>query len=391
MYKILTLNNIAPVGLQQFDGAKYQIGNPLENPDAILVRSFDMHPFDFPPNVVVIGRAGAGTNNIPISKMTQLGIPVLNTPGANANAVKELVITGMLLASRNICAAWDYVRNLDWGNQHIEEIIEKDKKQFSGTELPGKTLGIIGLGHIGVKVANSAIDLGMRVIGFDPAITVKNAWQLSAGVQQADKLAELLQHSDFISLHVPLNDFTHHLINAENLKLVKPGAVLLNFSREGIIENQSLLAAIHQKIIRNYVCDFPNALFKNIPQVISLPHLGASTQEAEENCAMMVVQQVQNYLEEGQISNSVNFPEVKMPLGGGYRLAVINNNVPNMVAQISGVLSKSNINIIDMINKSRGDIAYTLIDINSPVTDGLIKSINAIEGVIRSRALASLR
>lgn len=385
MYQILTLNNIATAGIQEFSSKNYQIGSDLSKPDAILVRSFDMHQYQTPQSVLVIGRAGAGTNNIPIDQMTKLGIPVLNTPGANANAVKELVITGMLLASRHIFPAWDYVRQFDMNQKDYEHKIEKDKKQFSGFELPGKTLGLIGLGNIGVKVANAAIGLGMHVIGYDPTITVKNAWELSSAVQQADHLDEVLSKSDFISLHIPLNEHTRHFINNKRLELTKQGVTLLNFARDGIIDNDALLEAIKSGHVRSYVCDFPNPLFKDFPQIICLPHLGASTQEAEENCAVMVAHQVKEYLEQGHIRNSVNFPEVKMPYSDGYRLAIVNANVPNMVAQISTFLSKANINIIDMINKSRGEVAYTLIDVNLKITDDLLKNISSIPGVIRAR------
>jgi D-3-phosphoglycerate dehydrogenase len=387
MYKILTLNHIAKSGLETFDPKKYQIGPEITNPDAIIVRSFDLHNYTIPESAQVIGRAGAGVNNIPIASLTQRGIPVFNTPGANANAVKELVITAILLACRNICPAWDYVKQLQGDAKSMHEQVEKQKKQFSGFELPGKTLGIIGLGHIGVSVANTALDLGMKVIGYDPAITVKNAWQLSASVQQAEHLQEVFAHADFITLHVPFTKNTENFIQAKQLQQMKKGAVLLNFSRDGIVHHKDLLQAIESGQLRNYVCDFPDPLFNNHPHIICLPHLGASTQEAEENCAVMVAQQIQHYLEDGRIKNAVNFPEVHMPRTAGSRLAIVNENVPKMVAQISTVLSDANINILDLINKSQGEVAYNLIDTNTPMSEMLIKEIAQIPGVLKVREI----
>lgn len=388
-YKIQTLNSISSSGLALFDPKQYTIGDNITEPDALLVRSCDMHSLEIPSSVQVIGRAGAGTNNIPIDQCTALGIPVLNTPGANANAVKELVITGMLLACRSILPAWQYVQQLSGNNEAFNQSVEKHKKQFSGTELPGKVLGVIGLGKIGVKVANTAVDLGMKVMGYDPAITVKNAWQLSARVQQAAQLAELLKSSDFITVHVPLNDQTHHLLNAENLSLIKSSAILLNFARDEIIDNDALLSSIQQKKIRGYVSDFPNPIFQQHPQVIMLPHLGASTLEAEENCALMIARQVQDFLERGIIQNSVNFPEVDFPTREAYRLTVVNHNIPNMVTQISSALSSVNINIADMVNQSREKIAYTVIDVGSAIPESVIQKIRAIPGVVRVRSLSS--
>lgn len=390
MFRVKTLNNISKQGLAQFAKERYQISDDVAEPDAILVRSFDMHNLTLPKSVQVVGRAGAGTNNIPISHFTQQGIPVLNTPGANANAVKELVLASMLLASRNICHAWEYVRQLEIDDaEALNHHVEQHKKQFVGAELPGKTLGIIGLGNVGVQVANAACHLGMKVVGYDAGITVKNAWQLAPNVEHAEHIDQVLTNSDFISLHVPYNDKTHHLINTAKFALFKKGAILLNFAREGIVDNQALQAALTEQRVHYYICDFPDPLLKNNPRVVSLPHLGASTYEAEENCAVMIAHQLQAYLEEGHIVNSVNFPEVKMPRikGDSFRLAVINANVPNMLAQISTVLSTASVNIIDMINKSRGDVAYTLVDINTPVTDTLLSQIGAIDGVIRVRRI----
>jgi len=390
MYKVKTLNNISHVGLSRFHINHYDVTPDIKNPDAILVRSFNMNDMEIPKSVQAIGRAGVGTNNIPINKLTALGIPVLNTPGANANAVKELVITGMLLASRNICTAWDYARHIEGDDDALDHQVEKQKKQFSGFELPNKTLGVIGLGKIGVKVANAALQLGMNVIGYDPAITVRSAWELSSNVQQAEVMKDAVKNSDFITLHVPLNEKTRDFINADTLKMMKTNVVLLNFARAPIVNTDALVEALKINHVRNYVCDFPCNRFKNNPQVISLPHLGASTKEAEENCAIMVVEQIQDYLENGIIRNSVNFPTVTLPRGDGYRIAIANLNVPNMVAQISTILSQANINIIDMINKSRNEIAYTIMDINADISNETLNQIHSIEGVVRARRLQQL-
>lgn len=389
MFRILTLNNISPKGLQRFDQDRYEIGDNVSEPDAIICRSFDLHDYPIPKSVQIIGRAGAGVNNIPVPQLTEQGIPVLNTPGANANAVKELVITALLLASRNICDAWDFSRRLEGDEDAMNQLVEKNKKQFSGFELPGKILSVIGLGAIGVQVANAAVALGMTVIGYDPAITVRNAWELSSEVKNADTLEEALMIGDFVTLHVPLLPATTDLINLKRLHLMRKNAVLLNFAREGIVNNADLLQALSKGRIHKYICDFPHPHFLGHPKIVCLPHLGASTAEAEENCAMMIADQIQSFLEEGHIINSVNFPAVKMPRTGGYRLAIVNANIPKMLAQISTVLSEKNLNIADMINKSRDQIAYTLIDSDEPIDDGLIQQLKEIKGVIRVRALAS--
>lgn len=388
MFKIQTLNTIAAVGLNQFPHEYYEVASDIQHPDAILVRSQNMHDMTFPSSIKVVGRAGAGVNNIPISKLTTMGIPVLNTPGANANAVRELVIAGMLLACRNICQAWHYVHTLDAKPDEIEKRIETDKKQFAGFELLGKTLGIVGLGSVGVKVANAAIQLGMRVIGYDPTITVMRAWELSSDVQQAHSIDDVLVESDFVSFHVPLNAETKHMINLSRLHLMKKGIVILNFAREGIIENAALIDAIKEKRVATYVTDFPSPELKDLPQVICLPHLGASTKEAEDNCAVMIVKQVRDFLENGTILYSVNFPSIEMPFANdSIRLGIVNQNIPNMVAQISGKLAKAGLNIISLLNKSRDDIAYTLIDLNGSVSDSLINEISSIEGVIQVRLI----
>jgi D-3-phosphoglycerate dehydrogenase len=360
----------------------------MEDPDAILVRSQDMHKIKIPDSVKAVGRAGAGVNNIPIADLTNKGVPVLNTPGANSNAVRELVIAGMLLASRNIYQAWDYVRNLSGPDEEINKRVEKDKKQFVGFELLGKTLGIIGLGNVGVKVANAAINLGMKVIGFDPTISVNRAWELSANVEQAHNLIDIFLKSDFVTIHVPLSKETKNLIDAEKLNCTTKGLVLLNFSREGIVNTVDLEQALNDKKILSYVTDFPSEHLIKHPNVVSLPHLGASTHEAEENSANMIVRQIRDLLENGNINNSVNFPNLEMPFNNAkVRLAVVNANVPNMVAQISSCLASVDINIISLINKSRDAIAYTLVDINSDVPNSVEKQISDIKGVIHVRKI----
>jgi len=388
MFKIQTLNPIATVGLNQFPRELYEIASEMQNPDAILVRSQNMHEITLPASVKIIGRAGAGVNNIPIATLTKLGIPVLNTPGANANAVRELVIAGMLLASRNICQAWSYVSHLTSSDTALEKQIEQDKKQFAGFELLGKTIGIIGLGSVGVKVANAAISLGMRVIGYDPTISVNRAWELSANVQQAHSIDDLLMAADFVSFHVPLTDDTRNMINLSRLHLMKKGVVLLNFARDGIIDNKALTDALNEDHVFAYVNDFPLAELKNHPRVISLPHLGASTAEAEENCAVMIVKQVRDFLENGTIVNAVNFPTLEAPQNHvGIRLAIVNANVPNMVAQISSKLATAGLNIVSLLNKSKDSIAYTVIDIDTAVIDNVLKEIANIAGVIQVRKL----
>lgn len=391
MFKILTLNTISPKGLEQFPRDRYEVGSDVTSPDGILVRSQDMHAMAIDASVKVIGRAGAGVNTIPVDSLTRRGIPVLNTPGANANAVRELVIAGMLLASRNIVQAWNYVSHLETSRSEIDEQIEKDKKQFVGFELLGKTLGVVGLGSVGVKVANAAMALGMRVVGYDPTITVDRAWELSSDVQQMKTLDDLLQVSDFVTFHVPLNDDTKNLLNANRLQQLKKGAVVLNFAREGIVELSALSAALQEGRVHAYVTDFPSVELKDHSRVICLPHLGASTQEAEENCAVMIVRQVREFLEQGTISYSVNFPSIAMPVNQqASRLVVVNANVPNMVAQISGKLAQANLNILSLLNKSRDEIACTLIDVNSRIESGLLKEIATIQGVIQVRKIESV-
>ncbi len=387
MFKILTLNNISPVGLERLSRESYEVASEIQHPDAILLRSFKMHDMEMPATVKAIGRAGSGVNNIPVERMSQAGIPVFNAPGANANAVKELVVAGMLIASRNLCQAWDYSRGLEGDDAVISKAVEAGKKQFVGFELPGKTLGVVGLGAIGVQVANGALALGMNVVGFDPGITVKRAWEMSSDVGQAASIEELLAKVDYVTFHVPLVDATRNIINADRLKLVRDNVVILNFSRNGVIDDEAVIDAIDAGKVYAYVCDFPNNLLKNHPRVITLPHLGASTQQAEENCAVMVAEQVRDYLENGTVRNSVNFPEMYMPRNGGFRLAIVNENVPNMLGQISTCMADAGLNIIDMLNKSRNELACTLVDVDSEVTPACVEHIGSIEGVLKVRAL----
>lgn len=388
MFKIKTLNTISPAGLNFLPRDLYEISSDSINPDAILVRSQPMHDMVIPESLKLIGRAGAGVNNIPVKQLTLRGIPVFNTPGANANAVRELVLAGMLLASRNICQAWDYVNRLEIDEKDLNKEIEKNKKNFVGTELLGKTFGIIGLGSVGVKVANAAINLGMHVIGFDPTITVNRAWELSASVKQAHSIDDLLMEADFVSFHVPLNEETKSMMNTSRFAAIKSGAVLLNFARDGIIDKDALMQALKTKKIAVYVTDFPSIELKNHPQVIGLPHLGASTKEAEENCAVMIVQQTREFLENGSIINAVNFPQVELPkLQAGIRLIVVNANIPKMVAQISSKLADASLNIISLVNKSRDEIAYTVIDLNTEIEKKVLQQISKIDGIKQVRII----
>lgn len=386
-YKILTLNNISVCGLERLPRERYEIASEIQNPDAVLLRSFSMHDWLVPATLKAIGRAGAGVNNIPVPQMTAKGVCVFNAPGANANAVKELVLAGMLLAARNICAAWDYTRKLQGTDAELSKQVEAGKKNFVGIELPNRTLGVIGLGAIGVKVANAARSLGMRVIGYDPHITVSNAWQLSSKVEQAASVNEIAAQADFMTLHVPLNDSTRQLINVPLLSIAKPGLILLNFSREGVVNEEALFEALEAGKLKSYVCDFPTNRLKDHPRVIMLPHLGASTGEAEDNCAVMVADQLRDYLENGTVHNSVNFPEVAMPRNGSARLAIVNANVPHMIERISKAISGAGVNIQDMLNKSRGDIACTLVDTAEPVPEVAVAQIASVEGVLNVRSL----
>ncbi|MDP1551094.1 MAG: 3-phosphoglycerate dehydrogenase family protein [Nitrosomonas sp.] len=387
IFKILTINQISPLGLNRFPADYYQVGSDIAEPDAILVRSQNLLNWRIPGSVKAIGRAGAGTNNIPVPEMNARGIPVFNTPGANANAVKELVLAGMLLAARNLVPALQFVDTMQGDDVSLNKQAENEKKRFSGIELPGRTLGIIGLGEIGRLVANAAIKLGMKVIGYDPKITVDSAWSLSAEVKKAHSMGDLLRHSEFVTVHIPLLDSTHHLIDEKHVKMMNPNVILLNFSRGAIVDEDAILAGIAANKIKYYVCDFPSQKLQHQKAVVTLPHLGASTLEAEENCAVMVVNQLIDHLQNGSITNTVNFPDIYMERESPYRVAVANANVPNILGQISTSMAKAGLNIHNMINKSRGEMAYTLADVDSPVPQHVVDEIAGITGVLMARYL----
>jgi D-3-phosphoglycerate dehydrogenase / 2-oxoglutarate reductase len=384
---ILTINAIAKVGLDRFPSAAYKVGPKITEPDAILVRSQNLHEMDLPASVKAIGRAGAGVNNIPVDKLSKRGMPVFNAPGANANAVKELVIAALLIASRNIAPALAFVAGLSGDDKTLHKLVEDGKKAFSGTELPGRTLGVIGLGKIGSLVADAAIKLGMNVVGFDPHITVDAAWSLPAMVKKANSIEEVLKASDYVTIHVPLVEATKNLVDAKRLAIMKKGAILLNFARDGIVNDGAAVDALKSGHLRGYICDFPAQVLQGVPGVIATPHLGASTEEAEDNCAIMVADQVRDFLENGNIRNAVNLPDVVMERESPYRLGIVNANVPNMVGQISTAMAGAGLNIHDMLNKSRGELAYTLVDVDSPVPAELLKKLADINGVLSVRYL----
>lgn len=387
MYKILTLNNIAVAGLRRLPRERYEVASEVAHPDAVILRSFNMHDMDIPDTVAAIGRAGAGVNNIPVDAMSKRGVPVFNAPGANANAVKELAVAGLLIAARNLCDAREHVRGLDLEGEELNKAVEAGKKRFVGFELPGRTLGVIGLGSIGVEVANVALALGMQVIGFDPNITVRSAWKLSSGVQKVETLDDLFRKSDAVTVHVPLIDETRGLISRDRLALMKPEGIVVNFARGGVVDEAAMVDALDEERLRAYVCDFPSAALLRNPRVVALPHLGASTVEAEENCAVMVAENVKEYLENGNVRFSVNFPETVMPRTNAFRLTVANANVPNMVVQISTALADAGLNIEDLLNKSQGDLAYTIVDLDGEVADETISAIRDIDGVLAVRYL----
>ncbi|BCX81565.1 D-3-phosphoglycerate dehydrogenase/2-oxoglutarate reductase [Methylomarinovum caldicuralii] len=387
-FKIRTYNNIAIAGLERFPRDRYEVASEIQHPDAIILRSHNLHDEPLPETVKAIGRAGAGVNNIPVAECSRRGIVVFNTPGANANAVKELVIAAMLLAARNICQGWDYVRHLEGDDHQIHKQVEAGKKRFAGFELAGKMLGVVGLGAIGVRVANKALALGMNVSGYDPYVTVERAWQLSSSVIQASSLDELLGICDFVTLHMPLTDQTRGCIDQGRLASMKDGAVLLNFSRGGLVDEAAVLAALDAGKLHAYVTDFPTNALKRHPKAICLPHLGASTREAEENCAVMVADQLRDFLENGNIRHSVNFPEAVMTRAPGTtRLSIPHANVPAMVSQISACLGEKGINIVELLNKSRGEIAYTLIDAEGEVGEDVVDAIRTIDGVLAARRI----
>ena len=383
--EILVINNVAQVGLKRFPPERYALVKEAKDPCAIVVRSQDLHKYEFGPSLQAVGRAGAGVNNIPVAALSRRGVPVFNAPGANANAVKELVLAGMLIAARNLAPALDFVRQLK--DEDLEARVEDGKKQFAGLELPGHTLGVIGLGKIGSLVADAAIRLGMNVQGYDPHITVEAAWSLPSQVKRAASIDELIRSSHFVTLHVPLGDKTRHLVNGRNVELFRHGAVLLNFSREGIVAEDAVLKGLKNHNLRWYVTDFPTGELLGHPGVIALPHLGASTREAEDNCAIMVVDQLRDYLEHGNLQNAVNFPDAAIPREAPYRLAIANANVPDMLGSISHALGRRKINIHNMLNKSRGEMAYTLVDADSPVPSEVVKELCALNGVLSVRYL----
>ena len=385
MFHIKTINNISDKGLNRLPAETYSVSSETENPDAIILRSQNLHDMEVPSNLKAVGRAGAGTNNVPVEKLGEQGIVVFNAPGANANAVKELVIAGMLLACRNICQAWQYAANVEGSDAEQNKAVEAGKKKYVGYELPGRTLGVIGLGAIGVEIANAAVALGMRVIGFDPTITVKSAWKMSSDVEEMPSFEELLKQADFVRFHVPLIDATHDLLNAERIAMMKDGAVILNFARHGIVNDDAVLAALDSGKLNAYVCDFPSQKLKNKDRVITLPHLGASTAEAEENCAMMIADQLKEFLENGNIINSVNYPTIKLPRGGKSRVAITHKNMPDMIAKISSAVGDAGYNIYHMRNESKKDLAYTLMDIECEIGEDLLEKFAEIEGVLKAR------
>ena len=388
MHKILTLNNISPVGLEKLPTTLYDFGPDIKDPEAIILRSYKMHDMEIPESLLAVGRAGAGVNNIPVDKLSELGIPVFNAPGANANAVKELVVAGLLLAFRNICPAWDYVRGLDSSDAAaMSKMVEEGKKRFAGFELPGRTIGVVGLGAIGRSVANVCLTLGMKVVGYDPSLTVEGAWKLSSDVERANSLEVLLNKVDVVTFHVPLIDVTRNMINDERVALMKPGAVILNFARDGIVDDAAVVRALNADRIQSYVCDFPSPELAGCDKVIALPHLGASTTEAEDNCAVMVANQLRDFIENGNITNSVNFPDVKMAKEAVNRLVVTHQNIPNMLGQISTALADNGINIRDMINQSHDEIAYTLVDTDSVIPDAAKDAVGQINGIKKVRVV----
>ncbi len=387
MFKVLTMNNIAVAGLRRLPRDRFEVASEIAHPDAILLRSQNMHDLDIPETVAAIGRAGAGTNNIPLDAMSARGVPVFNAPGANANAVKELVIAAMLIGARNLCHASEYVGGLTESGDALNKVVEAGKKQFVGSELPGKTLGVIGLGAIGVEVANAALPLGMKVVGFDPAITVRNAWQLSSGVEHAETLDQLFQHADFVTSHVPLMDATRNMVNADRIALMNDGGILVNFARGGVVDDAAAIAALDSGKLHAFITDFPTPEMIAHPKVVALPHMGASTSEAEENCAVMVADNVRDYLENGNIRHSVNFPEARLPRLDAWRITLANANVPNMVGQVSTCIANAGLNIEDLLNKSVGEFAYSIVDVNREPSQELLDEIGSIEGVLTLRNL----
>ncbi len=387
LHQIQTINNISPLGLERFDSSKFGVSEDVTEPDAIMLRSQKIHEMAFDSNLKAVGRAGAGVNNIPVERLTELGVPVFNAPGANANAVKELVIASLFIAQRNLVDAVSYTRGLQSSGEELDREVEGGKKKFVGHEVPGRTLGVIGLGAIGVEVANAATALGMKVIGFDPGLTVASAWKLNRNVEQAASVDAVFANSEFVTVHVPLIDATRNLINTDSIAAMPDGVVILNFARSGIVDDAAVLQAIDAGKVKNYITDFPTRDTIEHPRVITMPHLGASTAEAEENCAIMVADQLQDYLENGNIRNSVNFPSIELARKSDYRLCLIHQNVPDMVGQISHLLGLSSVNIEHMINESKGAVACTLIDTANEVPVETLEGIFAIDGMMKARQI----
>ena len=388
MRKIQTLNKISPKGLDLFPRDSYEVASEFSEPDAIVLRSFKMHDMELPSSLKAIARAGAGTNNIPIEKCTEQGIVVFNTPGANANAVKELVLTGMLLASRDVVGGVEWVQSIADKGDEVSKLVEKGKSNFAGNELKGKKLGVIGLGAIGAMVANTALELGMEVVGYDPYLSVEAAWELSSQIEKASGLETLLGDVDYISIHIPLLDSTKNTFNAEKFAMMKDGIKIMNFARGGLVEENDLKEALKSGKVSCYVTDFPNANILGVKGIIPIPHLGASTAESEENCATMAVNQIKDYLENGNISNSVNFPNCVLPRGAcDDRITIKNRNVPNIIGEVSTILAKNSINICDMLSKSRGDIAFNIMDLSGDLSDEVMAELEAIEGVMSVRVI----
>lgn len=387
VFRIKTYNNIAEAGLDTFPRSQYEVGSSIESADGILLRSAKLHDEPLADTVKAVARAGAGTNNVPVDRLTDQGIPVFNAPGANANAVKELVLAGLLMGFRNIEPALSFVQSLKGEGDHFEKEVEAGKKRFAGRELPGRTLGVIGLGAIGGQVANAARSLGMEVIGYDPGLTVEHAWRLASDIRQARSLDELLAEADVVSLHVPLMEKTRNLIDEARIGVMRDGAVLLNFARDGLVEREAVLTALDEGRLNSYVTDFPHPDFRGRTGVVALPHLGASTGEAQVNAAVMAARSLRDFLENGNIRNSVNFPDVVMARTEGWRLAVANANVPNMVGQVGTALADAGLNIVDLLNRSQNGLAYTLLDVDGEVSDEVVDRVLAIDGVLKVRRI----
>lgn len=389
MHKIRTYNAISSKGLDRFPAEKYEVGSDLSEPQGFLLRSQKLHEEQVPQSLLAVARAGAGVNNVPVADYTDQGIVVFNTPGANANAVKELIVAGLLLASRDIYGGMNYVQGLthmDDGGE-MGKLLEKEKKRFAGSEIMGKTLGVVGLGAIGSIIANLALDLGMDVVGYDPAISVEAAWQLSSQVERMDSLEALLAKSDFVTLHVPAISATKHLINSETLSVMKSTAKILNFAREEIVSTEDMVKALDSGVIASYICDFPTPEFLGNPKIIAMPHIGASTAEAEENCAVMAANQLMDYIENGNIHNSVNFPPTRLARNSGSRLTFANQNVPKVLGSVLSILADFDLNIVDMVNKSRNEVAYNIIDVEGDISAEMLQKVEQVEGVIRVRAI----